>query len=298
LTVTPSTGYTGVLQVELTVSRENDTNENSSNEDTRTITINVGSTTLAATSNQTPADPNTTNTFTVGTFTDTNTSDTASDFTATVEFDTGVTPTTATVSGGSGTFTVNASNVYPSSGTYMAIVSVTDVATSSVILTFDTTVTVESVALPAYRLYNTILHEHLITLDANENSVLLTEPGWISEGTPFDMYAGPQMLNGVEDTPLYRLYDIVNGQHLFTADLNEYNTLRLTPGWRDEGIAGYVFLTPVTVNSVAAVEPLYRLVFGFLPDVHLFTTDTNEVSVLTSQDGWIEEDIACYVLPS
>lgn len=289
--------------MQLTVTRSGDSDNTSP--DTRDIIVTVGSTSggqpnptfLSAVSNQTPVDPNTTNTFTVGTFTDTNTSDTASDFTATVEFDTGVTPTTATVSGGSGTFTVNASNIYPSAGTYEAIVSVTDVATSSVILTFDTTVIVQAVALPAYRLYNTILHEHLITLDANENSVLLTEPGWISEGTPFDMYAGPETLNGVQATPLYRLYDIVNGQHLFTADLNEYNTLRLTPGWRNEGIAGYVFLTPVTINNVAA-EPLYRLVFGFLPDVHLFTTDTNEVSVLTSQDGWVDEGIACYVVPS
>lgn len=293
LTITAASGFVGAIPIQVTVSRSGDSNNSSP--DTRSVIVNVGPTTLTADAT-TSADPNSTNTFTVATFTDTN-ADPASAFTATVAFDTGLTPTTATITDNAGVYSVIASNVYPNAGTYTAIVSVTDTNTSSVILTFNSTVTVAAAEQPVYRLYNSILQEHLITTDPNEESVLVTTPGWTLEGTPFDMYNGLTTLDGVEDTPLYRLYDTSTGQHLWTADLNEYNVLRLTPGWNDEGIAGYVFLTPDIVN-VAAVEPLYRLDYPFIDDLHLFTTDSNEVSVLTSQDGWVSEGIACYVLPS
>lgn len=76
--------------------------------------------------------------------------------------------------------------------------------------------------------------------------------------------------------PIYRLYLPSTGEHLYTSDKNEYDTLYNKYHWGQEGIAWY---------APEDGEAVYRL---YQPDLknHLYTTDLNEVKVLTTTAGW------------
>lgn len=75
---------------------------------------------------------------------------------------------------------------------------------------------------------------------------------------------------------VYRLYTPVTGEHLYTVDWNEVETLYTSYGWQFEGIGWYA---PTTGT------PVYRL-FNSKLNHHLYTTDTNEISVLTAEGDW------------
>jgi len=142
-----------------------------------------------------------------------------------------------------------------------------------------------------YRLYSPVTFEHLYTSDLNEYTTLATRGGWIQEGMAYYDYSGQATIGGVSDEPLYRLYNPFVRQHLWTTQLNEYNTLA-TEGWTQEGIAGWVFPSAV---AGTATDPLYRLSYA-TPALHLWTTDLNEYNTLAADDFWTQEGIVCYVL--
>lgn len=75
---------------------------------------------------------------------------------------------------------------------------------------------------------------------------------------------------------VYRLYTPTTGEHLYTVDWHEVETLYTGFGWQFEGVAWY---------APTAGTPVFRL-FNPVLNHHLYTTDTNEVSVLTSTGGW------------
>ena len=78
-----------------------------------------------------------------------------------------------------------------------------------------------------------------------------------------------------DNTPIYRLYNPDNGEHLYTTDENERDTLYASYGWGYEGVAWY---------SANEGTPVYRLYNNVLCN-HLYTTDLNEIRVLTSMDN-------------
>lgn len=80
--------------------------------------------------------------------------------------------------------------------------------------------------------------------------------------------------------PVYRLYLPKTGEHLYTTDANEKQTLYEKYGWGYEGVGWYA------TSSGTAV---YRLYHPILQN-HLYTTDTNEVKVLTTKYGWQEDN--------
>lgn len=91
-------------------------------------------------------------------------------------------------------------------------------------------------------------------------------------------FALPQTAKAAEttdNTPIYRLYNPDNGEHLYTTDANERDTLYATYGWGYEGVAWY---------SANEGTPVYRLYNNVLCN-HLYTTDLNEIRVLTSMDN-------------
>ncbi|MDR0297034.1 MAG: hypothetical protein LBI11_00020 [Streptococcaceae bacterium] len=95
--------------------------------------------------------------------------------------------------------------------------------------------------------------------------------------------------------PIYRLYNSVNKEHLYTRDLNESQTLSKLKDWHDEGVAwsaptdqSFVGRSPLTV------ERLYYPGTG----EHLYTMDSNEIKVLTTQRGWKDEGVAFNSEPS
>lgn len=79
---------------------------------------------------------------------------------------------------------------------------------------------------------------------------------------------------------IYRLYYPGNGEHLYTTDVNEKNTLYNNYGWGYEGIAWY---------ASSSGTPVYRLYHPGLGN-HLYTTDTNEVKTLTAKYGWKKDN--------
>ncbi|MGG9992959.1 excalibur calcium-binding domain-containing protein [Streptococcus suis] len=82
------------------------------------------------------------------------------------------------------------------------------------------------------------------------------------------------------DTPIYRLYNRQNGEHLYTTDANEKDVLYNQHGWGYEGIGW---------NAPNTGTPVYRLYNAGLQN-HLYTSDTNEVAVLTSKHGWTSDN--------
>lgn len=78
---------------------------------------------------------------------------------------------------------------------------------------------------------------------------------------------------------IYRLYNSINGEHLYTTDHNEVVTLVHSHGWTDEGIGWYA---PKSGKAV------YRLYNAGLQN-HLYTTDENEVKELTQKHGWVKD---------
>ena len=80
------------------------------------------------------------------------------------------------------------------------------------------------------------------------------------------------------DQTIYRLYNKNNGEHLYTVDKNEKDTLFTQHGWGYEGEAWYA-------PDPGQGTPVYRLYNAGLQN-HLYTTDENEVKALTSKHGW------------
>jgi dipeptidase len=79
---------------------------------------------------------------------------------------------------------------------------------------------------------------------------------------------------------VYRLYCAANGEHLYTTDVNERDTLVKIYGWKSEGTAWNA-----PVMSYDGALPVYRLYNKSLKN-HLYTTDLHEIDVLTNTAGW------------
>ena len=82
---------------------------------------------------------------------------------------------------------------------------------------------------------------------------------------------------GNKEIPVYRMFNPVNGEHLYTTDAYEVSVIYRTQGWGKEGIGWY------TTNSGT---PVYRL---FNPQLgnHLYTSDRNEMNIITENYGWV-----------
>jgi hypothetical protein len=142
-----------------------------------------------------------------------------------------------------------------------------------------------------YRLYSNGTKEHLYTTGVNEYNVLPVCCGWIAEGAIHQVFQDAGSLFGVAAVPYYRLYNQYSHQHHWTTDFNEYNVLG-AGGWSKEGVNGFILPTSVT-GSV----PLYRLYLNAFGGLHLWTTDANEKTTLTTTAGWTSEGVAGYVVP-
>ena len=142
------------------------------------------------------------------------------------------------------------------------------------------------------RMYNTPLRTHLYTIDANEYAVLATI-GWSQDGVVGKLLnAGSTVFTRVTK-PLYRLYNPILRKHLFTTDANE-NAVLATRGWSPEGVIGYMS-DQGDVATPGITQALYRLYNAGLQQ-HLYTTDSNEVSVLSGLGSWVNEGVVGHLL--
>ncbi|MBF0778197.1 serine hydrolase [Streptococcus cuniculi] len=86
--------------------------------------------------------------------------------------------------------------------------------------------------------------------------------------------------SAITEVAIHRLYNRLNGEHLYTQDVNEKNVLYSRHGWGYEGVAWY---------APGKGTPVYRLYNPVLQN-HLYTADTNEVAILTSRHGWRKDN--------
>lgn len=80
--------------------------------------------------------------------------------------------------------------------------------------------------------------------------------------------------------PVYRMYNPITSEHLYTTDANEVEVLFKEHGWGKEGIGWF---------SSTSGTPIYRLYNPGLGN-HLYTSDANEIEVLTTQHGWVKDN--------
>ena len=89
-------------------------------------------------------------------------------------------------------------------------------------------------------------------------------------------------------TPVYRLFNKVSGQHLFTSDANENTVLQGNPVWvhETETFLGHASIGGNTGSCESGLVPVYRIVSSRSGE-HLLTADMNEVTFWTgSTHGW------------
>jgi lysozyme len=111
------------------------------------------------------------------------------------------------------------------------------------------------------------------------------------EGPIHEIFSEPYTYGGVQSVEYLRLYNPHSFQHHWTTDRNEYDILG-SLGWAQEGRDGYILPA-----AAPGTMPVYRLYFDGFGGLHLWTSDANEVNVLTTQRGWVFEGIAGHVLP-
>lgn len=89
------------------------------------------------------------------------------------------------------------------------------------------------------------------------------------------------------NTPVYHMYNLWSGDHFYTSDKDEYNSLEKI-GWREEGTAFYSVDDSVGISSK---RPIYRLFNPWLTQsTYLYTAYEDEYNHL-GQLGWYQEDI-------
>lgn len=86
----------------------------------------------------------------------------------------------------------------------------------------------------------------------------------------------------VKSTPMYRVYNENNGEHLFTASEKEYNEL-VAAGWDDEGTAW---------NAPESGAPVMR-VYNENSGEHFYTTSAKEYLELKGA-GWTQEGVVFF----
>jgi uncharacterized protein (TIGR03437 family) len=95
--------------------------------------------------------------------------------------------------------------------------------------------------------------------------------------------------------PWYRFYDPFSNSYLYSADTNEYNTLRAR-GYPLQGVSGLVMNGPTTVSGISNLA-LYR-VYVNSTSSHFWTSDRNEFRTLVNaQQAYMGEGVAAFVMP-
>lgn len=118
--------------------------------------------------------------------------------------------------------------------------------------------------------------EHLFTTNGAEVANLLRN-GWKSEDIK-----GKSVGEETGD-PVYRVYNSVTKEHLYTMSLKEKNYLVTNQKWKYEGIQFFS-------GGKTALTRLYNPNAKELYNCHLLTSDENEIKTLTAK-GWINEGL-------
>ncbi len=90
--------------------------------------------------------------------------------------------------------------------------------------------------------------------------------------------------------PIYRLYNKLTSEHLYTMSKGEYDQLPVITGgdWAQEGVAWYA-----PAKGAAGASPVWRLYNEGLGDHH-YTASAGERDALVASAGWKVENVAFY----
>jgi CSLREA domain-containing protein len=164
-------------------------------------------------------------------------------------------------------------------------------------------------SVPTYRAYNPTTDAHFFTTNQAEFQNAIAN-GFRDETTDDN---GFQLLDNpaAGATKIYRLYNILTGQHYYTTNPSERDFLvALLPppasgpdtrtfGWRDEGINSYIYSSPV-----AGTLPIFRL-YNSNSGTHLYTESTAIRDAILSIAGpvgrpapWSLQGILGYAFPA
>lgn len=135
-----------------------------------------------------------------------------------------------------------------------------------------------------FRLYNSLASEHLYRTSKYEYDALpgMTHGDWVQEGIA---WIAPD-----EGNPVYRLYNSGLGDHHYTVNVSERNTLIAYHGWLDEGIAFYSAREP---NGYS----VYRVYNGGLKrGQHHYTLNSSERETLVKYHDWVNEGVGWYAV--
>lgn len=129
------------------------------------------------------------------------------------------------------------------------------------------------------------------TTQSGTKTQTATKSGTVSTSSTSSKKAGTSSASSskktttaVQKQSMYRMYNRISHEHLYTSDAHERDVLR-KGDWNYEGVG---WVAPKKSNT-----PVYRLYNPVLGDHH-YTTDNNEVKVLTSKHGWRYEGIGWY----
>lgn len=158
-------------------------------------------------------------------------------------------------------------------------------ASDGVETTTDTvTISVRSLLVPFYRLWNASLKDHYYTDNEAQKNNAINRLGYILEGTIG--YVAPVPVAGT--VPLYRLYNAAWGDNFYTISANEKN-IAMSSGYNYLGVAGYVHSKQDT-----GTIPLYRFYSNTNTD-HFYTTNEKEKDVLIARGVYKYECVAAYI---
>ena len=102
-----------------------------------------------------------------------------------------------------------------------------------------------------------------------------------------------------EYVPVYRLYNQITSEHLFTTNKTEYDTFvqKCESGedvWIGEGIDWFAEVTPETAND-NTVRRFYNAALGAMgSSSHYYSKDATEIAALL-QNGWVDDGAANYI---
>jgi hypothetical protein len=166
-------------------------------------------------------------------------------------------------------------NVQVDQGTFFA--QVENELTSS--NNYEVTLFYDFMTTPVYRLYNSINGAHLYTTSPGERDAVL-------QNLPHFQYEGIAMQAATEQgdpllAPVYRLYNSINGAHLYTTStLERDSVLQSLPHFQNEGIAFYAYKTDENYSRPldeydAVLGTAYRM-YNTLNGAHLYTLSDAE----------------------
>jgi hypothetical protein len=134
-------------------------------------------------------------------------------------------------------------------------------------------------AVPVYRFYNMRTGTHFYTADPAEKAYLqaVLAATYRLDGVAYTV----NTTNPVNDTPLWRFYNVRTGTHFYTADTSEKNRIQSTMAstYRLDGPA-----YNVSAAAPSGSTPVYRF-YNMSTGTHFYTADPVEKSTLLSAGG-------------